>query len=212
MAKTHRHERVAHVAVRRGEGALIDIVPHQSVGANGRTVLNLAIDLSNAPVPDRRYVADVASVSYSNGALKLFLGQQKLPTGLRSLLVIHMTPLAAGQFISSLTRMKNPTIQEIAARSHVTSEPLTEITEEPEQTVAFASNIVAAAISNGEACVDFYQVSAFSLASAPVSKKIAIDPVVRLDLRLSLLLALLEELQKLEGSFPPAPEGEQEAV
>ncbi len=206
MAKTHRHPAVSRTFVRNGEGALVDAVPSAVATPDGKTVVSVNINLANAPVPDRRYVSDIASVLYKrgDGAIKLVFGQEKISgSSFRSLLIIHMSTSAARHFISSLRTMSNPSLTEITERVGVKPEPLSTITDEPEQTVAFASNVVLAAVSGMDACLDFYQISSFSIAHAQVSRKVGADPVVRVDIRSALLLSLLHELSELESSFPP---------
>jgi len=190
---------------RLGEGTPIDIVQHSSLRPDGGSVAILGINLAQAPVPDRRYVADVAMVNYADETIKVLFGQKKMaPEGmLRSLLVIHMSPRAARQFLRSIDQMATPTLDQIVEKVGTKKEKLElHIGTEPEQTVAFVSNIVAVAVAGREACLDFYHASSFAFANAVSSKKLPIDAVVRVDLRTGLFAAVVDELKKLEVKFP----------
>jgi hypothetical protein len=205
MAKAQKHTQLVRAVHRVGEGAQLDVVHRSLVKADGTTSAMLGINLAQAPVPERRYVAEVGGISYSNEAVRIMFGQIKLGTdALRSLLVIHMGPIAVRQFLASVKEMQNPSLDEIANREGVHSEDLRQVVNEPEQTVAFAANIIAAAVSGREACLDFYQASSFSMATAVRSNSLAVDPVVRVDLRTSLLVAIIAELDSIKKKFPAA--------
>lgn len=198
-------QQVTRTLQRLGEGTPIDIVQHSSLSPDGGSVAVLGLNLAQAPVPDRRYVADVAAVNYADETVKILFGQRKMaPEGmLRSLLVIHMSPRAARQVLRSINQMSNPTLDQILEKVGIKKENLElHIGTEPEQTVAFVSNIVAVAVAGREACLDFYHASSFAFASAVSSKKLPIDAVVRVDLRTALFSAVVTELQKLEARFP----------
>lgn len=206
MNKQRKLPTITHSAPRSGEGIGIDVI-HQTVPQPDGTSLSIVgLNLSNAPVPERRYAADLATVLYKRELVKLVFAQETIsstsPT-LRSMLVVHVAPNAARQFLHSLVQMGPPGIDELARKSGIEPEPLSELDSEPDQTVAFAANLVAAAIGGREACLDFYHASAFSMVNIAKASKLPIDPVVRVDLRTSLLMSLRNALQELEGSFPP---------
>ncbi|MBI4190298.1 MAG: hypothetical protein HY525_07135 [Betaproteobacteria bacterium] len=208
MSKTQRRTDFPRAVHRVGEGALIEVLPRSVVKTDGTTLAVIGVNLGQAPVPDRRYVADVGTVTYANETVKMMFGQQKISSdSLRSLLVIYMSPLATRQFVESVDRMQNPSIEDIAKKLGLQREELNRIEHEPDQTVAFASNMIASAFSGRECCLDFYHASSFSMATAATSKKLAVDPVVRVDIRTSLAIALVEEMRKLEQNFPPEETG-----
>ncbi len=211
MAKSQHHPVVSRAFLRAGEGATVDVTPSSAVKPDGKTVFSVNIDLANVPVPDRRYVSDLVCVLQKpgNSGIKLVFGQQKLSgSGFRSLVIIDMSTAAVRHFNSSMSTMKNPSLEEIAERTGLEPEPLADVTDEPEQTVAFASNVVLAAVSGMEACLDFYHVSSFSIASAQTTRKVGVDPVVRVDIRTALLLSLVEKLHEFESALPAAEETE----
>lgn len=202
MAKSHRNQPAVRAINRIGEGPLIDVHLQQSVQADGQTTSSLGIDLARAPVPDRRYVADVVSVIHGSHVIKLLFGQEKVSSGLRSLIVIHMAPFAVNAFVFAILGMKNSAVDDALATSHIDAGLLSKITDEPEQTVAMTASVAAAAVSGPEACVDFYQISPFSRMNVVASKKINVDPVVRVDLSTSLLVALVGKLKEISSNFP----------
>ena len=196
---------VTHSASRPGEGYALELTRQIVPQPDGTSLSLVGLNLSSAPVPDRRYVADLATVLYQR-ELKLIFAQETISLtspALRSMLVVHIAPNAARQFLQSLESMDSPSLDELAKRSGIEPEPLSEITNEPEQTVAFAANMVAAAVGGREACLDFYHASVFAMVNISKASKVPIDPVVRVDLRTSLLLSLRDALRELQKDFPP---------
>lgn len=136
--------------------------------------------------------------------IKLLFGQDKIggsPSVIRNMIVIKMTELAAQQFLDSIHEIQSPTLAEIAITSNVTPVPLRNVDTEPAETVEMVSSVVAVAISGHEVCLDFYHVSAFSVLSAPTTKKLGLDPVVRVDLRTSYFLSLIASLENAAKNF-----------
>ena len=213
MSKQQKHGQVVRTFQRQGEGVPIDIVHQTALSTDGTTVAVIGINLAQAPVPDRRYVAEVGAVDYSNETVKVMFGQKKMsPSGmLRSLVVVHMSPRAVRQFLTSVKQMQKPSLSELMQKIGLERENIAaDLGEEPDQTVAFAANIVAVAISGREACLDFYHASSFAMANAINSKKLPIDAVVRVDLRTGLFGGLIDEMKKFESKFPR--EAEEEAT
>src|SRR5258708_6901353 len=86
---------------RQGEGAVVELARRQVTQPDGSTALELNLDLSMAPVPEKRYVADIASLIYEDDVVQLLFGQKKVGrhSGLRSLIVVQMTSTAASHFL-----------------------------------------------------------------------------------------------------------------
>ncbi|KWR88746.1 hypothetical protein RM96_17685 [Cupriavidus sp. IDO] len=127
----------------------------------------------------------------------LLFGQERISGNeLRSLLVVKMTPVGVQHFMDAIGAMPKPTVKELMAAVGAPSEALRSIDNEPDQTVAFAANLVASSFAGFEACFDFYQASAFSMAHVSATQKLAVDPVVRVEMRIGLADALLDELQR----------------
>jgi hypothetical protein len=205
MSKTGaQHGKRGVHAVRPGEGVRVELVGSQDVTTTGATAVTHILDFSKVPVPDRHYVADKCSIVCEGSAIKLLFGQKKLGSEkLRSLLVVHLSPSAANQFRNLMDEVQNPSISEIVGNLNLQPELLDEISAEPRQTVALSASIAIVAVSGTEACIDFYNSSPFVKAymkqAAP--KNITVDPVVRVEIRTTLLQALIDKLGKVLASF-----------
>src|SRR5690349_345088 len=94
---------------RPGEGARLAITDTRKE-PNGGT--SMAVDLGNAPVPERRYVADQAAVvRTASGGFRLVFAQSKLGEmnpALRSMLDVQMSARGVRQFVDSLDRVREP--------------------------------------------------------------------------------------------------------
>ncbi|GAA0846703.1 hypothetical protein GCM10009080_47360 [Cupriavidus pauculus] len=197
MAKNSQNVARTHTP-RKGDGTAIDVV-HRTSGAGDGAVVQVGLDLNDAPVPARRYVADVGSVVQSRGEVKVIFGQEKVGTSaLRSMLIVQMSAAGTSQFLQSFAGL-SPSVDEIARTVGAVPEQLSEGMVEPEQAVSFAANFAAAAIAGQEACLDFYHASPFSLRSVHFIKKLSVEPVVRVDLRLPLLKAIIDELKRIDS-------------
>ena len=190
---------VSRAVSRPGEGTLIDIVLDHFVATDGSQVANIGLNLGAAQVPDRKYVADACALTSARGTVKLMFGQERVDgKGWRSLVLVQMTTESVSRFLGALLQAGGPLTvpNPLAAKYGV--ETLTQDVIEPEgQAIALGANLAIVGISDNEACVDFYQASPFSLGAAMQSKKLALDPVVRIDLRSSLFLAMVEGLRSL---------------
>lgn len=183
--------------IRPGEGTLLDIVPAADVQPTGSTSISIGIRLSDAPVPDRKYVADICCILKTNGHFKLLFGQQRVDsTELRSLLVIHMSNDGVKRVLESFQGMSKPTYQELVDALNFEAEDLSDCPKEPNQTVALSANLGICGISGAESCFDFFQASPFAIVAAPKAKKLALDPVVRVELRTSLLFSIVDKLKE----------------
>lgn len=195
---------------RPGEGTLIDIEVQSVAETAGQSGFRMHADLSHAPVPERRYSAHVYALEADTESVKLLFGQRKIgkSAGLRTLLIIDMTAQGAARFLQTIDSARNPTPQEIANTHGIVAQAPIEIQEEPGQTVELLANMVLCAWAGPEACTDFYQASPFAFSAAPGIRKLALDPVVRVDMRASSFLGMLGELRKWREKMPPKIAGE----
>jgi hypothetical protein len=110
-----------------------------------------------------------------------------------------MSEQAAASFLLSIKEMKNPTLQEIISTANIAPEELSQATEpsQQNQAVSLFANLGIAAFAGDEACIDFYHISAFAAGLVQQARKVAVEPVVRIDLRSSLMLAMLHGLDNL---------------
>ena len=185
---------------RPNEGVAIDIIRHPM--REGAKSQQISMDMSSAPVPDRRYPADVASVLVSDDMVRLLFGQRKLTgTGLLSVLVINISFWGVRQFLSSMVGVAK------TGRTHmeehrIPAAQLFQVKEEPNQTVPLAANIIAAAYAGREACMDFYHASSFSMRGLGLGAGFFAEPVVRITLTTPLLLAIHDGLEAKKDRLP----------
>ena len=170
--------------------------------AGGGTTLAISFDVSHAPVPQRRYTADVAWVEYREPIVKMMFAQQRVDgENLRSLIVLHMTTEATRRFVESCESF-TPTVKLVVERSGGHASPLVRPSREPEQTVALTCNAIAGALAQGEVCMDCYHVPPFAARDSVDHDELEIEAVVRLSLPSSLALSVLEELGSIVDRLP----------
>jgi hypothetical protein len=183
---------------RPGDGTPINVVLEQFTATDGTQVTNIGIDLNQAPVPDRRFAADSCGVIVKNGTVKILFGQDRVSgDGWRSLVIVQMSARAAGRFLGSLAHPNNPFLElkKTTAELYGVEKLVESFSEPPQgQAIALAANLPAIGITDNETCLDFYQTSPFALSAVANTEELALEPVVRVDLRSSLFLGLLEGL------------------
>lgn len=188
------------LATRRGEGVEVAVTHYAKFGTDGTSVMSLGMDMSAAPVPDRQYVADVYSVASSRHGISLLFGQEKIGGGLRSLLIVQMPINMISEFVESIDGMTEPNLAEVLSQRGMQPEAPAVIQVEPAQTLSLKANMLTAAFTNGEACMDFYNMSAF-VTSALIRHrdhtKGHILPVVRVELASAQLWGLADSLRPL---------------
>jgi hypothetical protein len=156
----------------------------------------MGVELYKAPVPDRKFTADTCSTIFAGSVVKLVFGQERIDgKGLRSAIVVQMSRIGGANFVRFCDLMKNPSINEIAQTDNIGVENVSPVATEPPQALTLSANMPLTAISGHEACIDFYQASPFAMGIALRSQKLALDPVVRIDLRTPLLVGLLNDLR-----------------
>jgi len=187
--------------LRPGEGKEIEVVRRTVPQVDGTTLQEFDIDISYAPVPDRRYLADAGAVLFGGDAVRLVLGQKRLLSGnLRSAVVVFLSAQAVTQFLRSCQTFH------ASIRTYIDQHPngdaLTEIQAEPEHVTSITANLILAAFSGREACLDFYNSSPFVLAVAQRGGKWALDPILRADLSTGLLLSIIDKMESLKSALP----------
>jgi hypothetical protein len=184
---------------RAGEGYPVSV--QITDGENGRKVLQA--DLNQVPAPSKQYVAELASVAYEKETVLLYFAQEMLGgAGLRNLLVVHMAPLSAVRFLNVVEDIRKPSIQEVADKIGIQPAQLTEINVEPKDTVALSVTAGMAGLSGRDGCIDFFSASPFSIGLAQRAQKLSLDPVVRVYLRASLLVALVSKMRTIVDEIP----------
>jgi hypothetical protein len=159
------------------------------------------VDMGDAPVPERRYVADIASVSYRDGTVYLVFGQRKLVgRGLRTMVVLTMSSLGVLNFLKACEGIPSEVLNKFVSPNLVLKPD--DFEEEPSQVVDLAANLIVAGFSGREACFDFYFVSPYVLGQLAQGGKFAVDPVVRVILQSGLASAIVKSLQAFKEQFP----------
>jgi hypothetical protein len=197
------HRQGAIVAVNRpNEGALIDIAIRAMPSVDGSVVGYMGADLSKAPVPDRKFAADWCALIERDYLVNILFGQQRADgKGLRSLVVVQMSEPSAFNYVKILSDVAGPSYMEIATTLEIPTESLSTLTEEPAQALTLSANMALSAMSGPEACIDFYKASPFAMGVAMRSNKLSLDPVVRVDFRSSLFMALYKHMLGRENSW-----------
>ena len=143
--------------------------------------------------------ADRAFVDAKHGFVRLMFGQSRV-TGdaLRSLVVLHIVPRAVGAFLRSC-REFGPSVRRFLESSGQPPEPIIQLQEEPDQTIALSANVLLSAFADAETVIDCYNISPFALREITTTQTFStsIDPVVRVQMPTSLFVALLDSLEAL---------------
>lgn len=200
MAKKSREAAIRSVA-RPGE-VTVPIDRKIRPQPDGTSVHEVGIDLSQVPIPDRRYVANAAGVLFDGTQVQLMFAQRKLVgPALRSLIVVTMSTDAIHRFLDTCKAFIPENIH-FMKKYEIARLPLLDLQEEPEQTVAMPANIVAVARSGRESTVDFYHAPAASFHALQKRDFLGIEAVVRVDIPVGLLASLLDELSVLSARIP----------
>ena len=188
---------------RVGEGVSIPMTKRIVPLANGASAMELNIDLGAAPVPDRRYLADMAEVAVDGDTVRLMFAQKKVSGGLRSLVIVTMTSDAINNVIKTI-RAFYPTVIDLANRNGIKPRELSTISEEPLHTVSLVANLVAMAQAGRESCVDFYYMSPWVVKSIRTDQvgDVSVDPILRVDISTALLLPMLTKLLEIQSTLP----------
>lgn len=182
----------------RSEGHALQLQPIKFQEAADGTTISFGLDISTAPVPQRRYACDVCSLEFDGRDVRFIFGQKSLGDGpLDSALVIRMSPIAGEQFYTSIEQMHSPGLVDIARITGIAAESLQPIKERPHQMANMVANFVGVAVSGFETCLDFYHASAFSMRNAIDRNSLEIEPVVRVDIRTSLFMSVVDELKSI---------------
>lgn len=166
------------------------------VSVDGQTVTSVGVDLSKAPVPDRKFAADTCTLIVRSYAVKLLFGQERIDgKGLRSAIVVQMSRVSGANLVRIIESMKAPSLQDVVNAEGIQSEPLSPLPDEPPQALTLSANMAIFAMTGQDSCIDFYQASPFAMAVALRAKKLQLDPVVRVEVRTPLLISLIAELR-----------------
>lgn len=176
------------------------LVRQETVASAG--VHSYGINMAKAPVPQRRYAAELCTVSFGKNEAKFIFAQTGLgDDSLDSALVIRMSPVALTQFAQSLHDMTSPTIAEICNLTNIVPEEISEIKSKPQQMANMVANICSVAVAGHETCLDFYHASAFATKKSESTDELEVEPVVRVDLRTALFVPLIACIFSIESEI-----------
>ncbi len=164
-----------------------------------------SVDFRNAPEPERVYYAREAWIDYEQGMVSMYFCQRRRDdeSKLRSLVCVTLAPDNALRFLKSVEEIESPSLQEIIRNTGINAETPKPIGDEAEQTVELSATVIRVAVSSYDSVLDFYKIPPISVADAKtVGAAIKTVPQVRIDLRTSLLMGLIGELQGLKKQMP----------
>lgn len=187
----------------RQEGFPLSLLKLPHVLDSGKESAAFGIDISAAPVPQRRYSAEVAGIRKDAGDVVLLFGQRYPDSEeLDSLLSIRINPIAAVQLLDSIESMKSPGLANIVSAMNIQTAPLATTFGRPVQMAKTVANLAAIAVSGFETCIDFYHASAFAMIKATKGTELAVEPVVRVDIQTAVFVSLVKELKAIRGTLP----------
>jgi len=198
-----KQQKVPHIGPRNrdGEGVTITTNRRSIPLPDGTVAVEMGVEMGNAPVPDRRYVADIACIEYRNATVYLVLGQRKLvEKSLRSMIVLTLSSIGVLHFLKACEKLDDNVFKRFNSPELVVAAEA--LGEEPNQVVELAANIILIAFAGQEACFDFYFVSPYVIAQLAQGGDFAVDPVVRVTLNTGLAHAILDKFQALKRLFP----------
>lgn len=191
---------IQRVTNRPNEGARLEITRSQQ-GEGGENTIEF--NLLSAPVPDRRYPADVGAVLKTPSGCRLIFGQTSVGAkvgkgcALRSVIDIHISMRGVREFLSSLESVKDA-----LARTEIAAFHLLDELQEPEHAAGLSANLIPIAFSDEECCMDFYQLSPFVRSGLSKGGELAVEPVVRVNLPTGLFIGIVERLAAYAKSPP----------
>jgi hypothetical protein len=172
---------------------------------DGKTDVQLQLNMLEAPTPARRYAAETAMVEVADDLVRLTFGQfGHSKKSLRTLLVVRMYPEAVRRLLTSSNDLTSA-VTEFMGRNSLKAQVLPETVEEdPPHVVLVDSNVVAIGFSGREAEADFYHVTPMALrrTEQTQSNDLELDPVVRVSLPTTMLASVLALLYGLGDRLP----------
>jgi hypothetical protein len=192
---------------------LVPIIKRVVPSSGGTTDVELSLNLQEVPVPERRYVADIAWVVQRDETLRFMFAQANLTgVALRSLVVVTVFPETIRNLVKACEESpgegaKGDLMPPLFAHltdfmKHAKPQPLRPFSDEPSQTVALTGNLISISLSGREAEVDFFHIAPNVLRKVNHSNEVAVDPIVRIDLPTALLASVLNEVKALTPSLP----------
>ena len=208
MSKGAADKAVTRTPVRTGEyGTTVPVLRRVVAHPGDSPLVELSIDLQNAPVPDRRYAADGVLVRRTEESIQVVFGQMQItdPKQLQSAVLLKLSFDATRSFLTTCVDF-TPRLRQFVKSNAVYKPGALQLSvEEPNHSVVMTASMVAAVFMAREACLDFYNASPFAYrAMGKNGTHLAVDPVLRVELATGLLLSLMEQLEGLKAEIPEA--------
>lgn len=177
---------------RLGEGYAVDV----SVLKTGSQLASLTFSINDAPVPDRRFSCDAVDITSIGSRVRLCFAQSNLVgDGWLAMVAINMSREGVTYFLRSVAASEaKPKFDAFVIGQEAA---LTPFTTPPSNSVILSANLVAAGFLGSDGCLDFYSASVFAFQRAPVTNKLQVEPVVRINLPAELIFAIVRKLQEL---------------
>ncbi|PIG29380.1 hypothetical protein CLU93_3688 [Janthinobacterium sp. 35] len=172
-------------------------IPIQTLGVTESGDTKYSIDVASAPMPQRRYAAEMCSMTFNDFDAKIVFAQSCLvPDGLDSALVIRMSPQALIELAESFAGFSEK-IALLKTQLGFKEDPLVVIDKRPHNMATAVANICSVAIAGHESCLDFYHASAFAMGKSRTNSSLDIEPVVRVDMRTSQFASLVDKVNEV---------------
>jgi hypothetical protein len=182
---------------------MVRLIPDGSI-TNPQASVSAMLDINGVPVPDKKYVADVYSVTHAGRAVKLYFGQSPVPGGdLHTLLVINMSMQSVQNCVTVIDQVKGPSFDEVRDRESISPAPIMTIKQIPAQTVTLSATLAVSAMAGQDAAIDFLRSSPFAIAIATKTSELAVDPVVRVEMSSEIFIGLVDQLRRVASTAPP---------
>lgn len=183
-------------------------IPIKTVGVTESGDTKYSIDVAGAAMPQRRYAAEMCSMTFNDFDAKIVFAQSCLvPDGLDSALVIRMSPQALIDLADTFTGFSKQ-IAALKAQLDFKEDPLVVIDKRPHNMATAVANICSVAIAGHETCLDFYHASAFAMGKSRSNSSLEIEPVVRVDMRTSQFASLLDKVNEVAKHLNDLKKGE----
>jgi hypothetical protein len=182
--------RPTHPHPREGEGVSISVSTR-----NFGSYVQAGIDLAQLPAPARRFSADAAELRQETTGARLLFGQtEPILGGLLSLLVVNMDREAVAGFKDSIDENFRSSIK----HNEFIPGALTQFKTKADQTAVLTCSMAYVGYTGDDGCIDFYYSSPFAKQQMGTSKKLSVDPVVRVNLPSGVMISIINEICKFD--------------
>ena len=191
---------LVHRTLRIGEGHAVDVA---ILPATKGAATQYRIDTSSLPVPDRKLTSDAVGLIRGDYMVKLLFAQREAnDDGFLSLLTVQMSFDSVHSFLRTMVPLEDG----LEAFNKIPVGKLSVIKGRVQQSAAVSASIVLAGYTGTDGCLDFYYTSPFSVQSISFGNKLAVEPVVRVNIPTPLLIAMSRGLREIAPDLPSLSE------